>query len=61
MKYFAPTLLPRNKWFKMRENVEIGDLVLELKVELELEVSVGDGADRRHLLWQGWIGQEGMY
>ena len=30
MKYFAPTLLPRNKWFKKRENVEIGDLVLEL-------------------------------
>ena len=29
MKYFAPTLLPRNKWFKMREKVEIGDLVLE--------------------------------
>lgn len=31
MKYFAPTLLPRNKWFQTRENVKIGDLVLELK------------------------------
>ena len=30
MKYFAPTLLPRNKWFQIRENVKIGDLVLEL-------------------------------
>ena len=30
MKYFAPTLLPRNKWFQTRENVKIGDLVLEL-------------------------------
>ena len=30
MKYFAPTLLPRNKWFQKRENVKIGDLVLEL-------------------------------
>ena len=30
MKYFAPTLLPRNKWFQKRENVQVGDLVLEL-------------------------------
>ena len=30
MKYFAPTLLPRNKWFKKRENLRAGDLVLEL-------------------------------
>ena len=30
MKYFAPSLLPRNKWFRKRENVKIGDLVLEL-------------------------------
>lgn len=30
MKYFALTLLPRNKWFQTRENVKIGDLVLEL-------------------------------
>jgi hypothetical protein len=29
MKYFAPNLLPRNKWFRTRENVK-GDLVLEL-------------------------------
>ena len=30
MKYFAPNLLPRNKWFRTRENVKEGDLVLEL-------------------------------
>lgn len=30
MKYFAPHLLPRNKWFHTRENLNIGDLVLEL-------------------------------
>ena len=30
MKYFAPSVLPRNKWFRKRENVKIGDLVLEL-------------------------------
>ena len=29
MKYFAPNLLPRNKWFLTRENVKVGDLVLE--------------------------------
>ena len=30
MEYFAPSLLPRNKWFRNRENVKIGDLGLEL-------------------------------
>ena len=30
MRYFAPNLLPRNKWFRTRENVEVDDLVLEL-------------------------------
>ena len=30
MKYFAQNLLPRNKWFRTRENAEGGDLVLEL-------------------------------
>ena len=30
LKYFASSLLPRNKWFRKRENVKIGDLVLEL-------------------------------
>lgn len=29
MKYFAPTLLPRNKWYRTRENTQVGDLVLE--------------------------------
>ena len=30
MKYFAPNLLPGNKWFRTRENAKEGDLVLEL-------------------------------
>ena len=30
MRYFAPNLLPRNKWFRTRGNVEVDDLVLEL-------------------------------
>ncbi len=30
LKYFAPNLLSRNKWFRKRENVQVGDLVLEL-------------------------------
>ena len=30
MKYFAPSLLSWNKWFRKRENVKIGDLILEL-------------------------------
>lgn len=30
MRFFAPNLLPRNKWFRARENVEVDDLVLEL-------------------------------
>ena len=30
MKYFASSLLPRNKWFKKMENLKAGDLVLEL-------------------------------
>ena len=29
MKYFAPNLLPRNKWFRVRDNIQTGDLVLE--------------------------------
>ncbi|XP_020916654.1 uncharacterized protein LOC110254043 [Exaiptasia diaphana] len=30
MKYFAPTLLPRNKWYRTREILQTGDLVLEI-------------------------------
>jgi len=30
IKYFAPNLLPRNKWYRTIENVQVGDLVLEL-------------------------------
>ena len=29
MRYFVPNLLPRNKWFRTRENVHIDDLVFE--------------------------------
>ena len=32
MRYFAPKLLPRNKWFRARENVEVDDLVFELEM-----------------------------
>ena len=31
MKYLAPNLLPRNKWFRKRENLRKGDLVLEIE------------------------------
>ena len=31
MKYFAPNLPPRNKWFRNRENLRKGDLVLEIE------------------------------
>ncbi|XP_068739559.1 uncharacterized protein [Montipora capricornis] len=31
LKYFAPTLLPRNKWYRPRTNLQPGDLVLELE------------------------------
>ena len=31
LKYFAPDLLPRNKWYRKRENLREGDLVLEMK------------------------------
>ena len=30
MKYFAPNLLPRNKWFRVHDNIQTRDLVLEL-------------------------------
>jgi hypothetical protein len=32
IKYFAPNLLPRNKWFRTRKDVKVGDLVLELDI-----------------------------
>ena len=34
LKCFAPNLLPRNRRFKTRENVEVGDLVLKLDPNL---------------------------
>ena len=50
MKYFAPNLLPTNKWFRKRENVRKGDLVLEIeptprktwKMELVIETYPGE-------------------
>ena len=30
MKYFAPNLLPSDKWFRVRDNIQTGDLVSEL-------------------------------
>jgi len=30
LKYFAPNLLPRNKWYRPRENIQPGDVVLEI-------------------------------
>ena len=30
MRYFAPDLLVRNKWHRRLENLEVGDLVLEI-------------------------------
>ena len=56
MKYFAPNLLPRNKWFRKRENLRKGDLVLEFeptprttwKMRLVLETYPGeDGLVRK--------------
>jgi hypothetical protein len=32
IKCFAPNLLPKNKWFRTREDVKVGDLVLELDI-----------------------------
>ena len=52
IKYFAPNLLPRNKWYRVRENVNIGDLVLELdpnhkrsKWKMALIVAIYPGPD----------------
>ena len=28
MAHFAPNLQPRGKWFKVRENLSVGDIVL---------------------------------
>ena len=52
LKYFAPSLLPPNKWFRRRDNVKIGDLVLEvnphrkrLQWEMALIVDTYQGED----------------
>ena len=52
MKYFAPNLLPRNKWFRKRENLRKGDLVLEIEPtprrtwKMELVMETYPGQDR---------------
>ena len=40
MKYFAPNRLLRSKWHEKKENVEVGDLVLEID------------ANRKRAKWQ---------
>jgi len=50
LKYFAPDRLPRNKWYRKRENLREGDLVLEMdptpgrtwKMAVVLETFPGD-------------------
>ena len=38
IRYFAPDLLPRNKWFQTRENVQVDDLVLEVGPNLKRSI-----------------------
>ena len=40
-KYFAPNLLPRNKWYRRRENLQEGDLVLEIEPTLRRKLKLG--------------------
>ena len=50
LKYFTPALLPRNKWYRKKENLREGDLVLETepiprrtwKMAVVLETFPGD-------------------
>ena len=46
LKYFASDLLPRNKWYRKRENMREGDLVLEMepprRMAVVLETFPGD-------------------
>jgi len=50
LKYFTPDLLPRNKWYRKKENLREGDLVLETepiprrtwKMAVVLETFPGD-------------------
>lgn len=41
VKYFAPNLLPRNKWYRRRENAKVGDLVLEADATRRNKWSMG--------------------
>ncbi len=51
-KYLAPTLLPRNKWYRARDNLQVGDIVLELdgsprrKWKMAIVKEVFPGTDR---------------
>ena len=56
IKYFAPNLLPRNKWFLVRNNIQIGDLVLELDpkhktCESQMLPIVGTSPGNDGLVW----------
>lgn len=53
MKYFVPNLLPRNKWFKKRENLHEGDLVLVIEPTLTRTWKMG-------LVIQTYPGQDGL-
>ena len=53
MKYFAPNLLPRNKWFKKRENLQEGDLVLVIEPTRRRTWKMG-------LVIQTYPGQDGL-
>lgn len=60
MKYFAPTVLPRDKWFQKGENVKNGDLVLELNPNRR-RTQYEDGANYKRLPQQRQFGQEGAH
>ena len=53
MKYFAPNLLPRSKWFKKRENLQEGDLVLVIEPTPKRTWKMG-------LVIQTYPGQDGL-
>ena len=53
MKYLSPNLLPRNKWFKKRENLQEGDLVLVIEPTTRRTWKMG-------LVIQTYPGQDGL-
>ena len=59
MRYFAPNLLPRNKWFRTRENVHVDRSSFGVGSEPQ-KVSVEVGAYHCHVSRKGWLGQKGQ-